>query len=253
VSQSAASQLFPNENPIGRRIRLGSTDERLRSARGLLADGLVYEVAGVVRDTRGVAFDGGDARRIYLPLPDGHRQDRPVLVRTTSEAAQIIRTLSASASSVDPDLVVTATTLQDQLREDAPFVVSSLAAAVATTLGLLGLVVALMGIYATVSYIVVRRTREVGIRVAVGATSRNILTLILGESLRPVAAGLGAGLVVAASGAYLLDGLFYGIGTIHTGLLIGVTSLFLAIALAAAVPPARRALRVDPIAALRAE
>ena len=253
VSASAAELLWPSQNPVGRRVRLGPTDEQTRSARTLVADGLIYEVAGVVRDTRGVAFDGSDARRIYLPLPSGHMTDRPLLVRARSGAEPLLRTLVATASSVDDNLVATTTTLQDQLREAAPFVASSLAAAVATTLGLLGLVIALMGIYATVNYIVVRRTREVGIRMAIGATSRNILTLILGESLRPVVAGLLAGLVFAAGAAYLLDGVFYGIGTINVPLMAGVTVLFLVIAVAAALPPSRRALRVNPIAALRAE
>lgn len=253
VSESAARHLWPHQDPIGQRLRLGRTDEPPRSTRPLVADGLVYEVAGVVSDTRGVAFDGSDARRLYLPLANGRTQDRPLLVRTRSDAAPLLRTLQATAASVDSDLVVTATTLQDQLREAAPFVVSSVAAAVATVLGLLGLVVALMGIYATVSYIVMRRTREVGIRMAIGATSRHILALILGESLRPVVAGLVAGLVPAAAAAYLLDGVFYGIGTIDVPLLAGVTVLFLIIAVAAALPPSRRALRVNPIAALRAE
>ena len=253
VSQSAARHLWPNQDPIGQRLRLGRTDEPPRSSRPLVADGLVYEVAGVVRDTRGVAFDGSDARRLYLPLANGRAKDRPLLVRTRSDAAPLLRTLQATAASVDSDLVVTTTTLQDQLREAAPFVVSSVAAAVATVLGLLGLAVALMGIYATVSYIVMRRTREVGIRMAIGATSRHVLALILGESLRPVVAGLVAGLVPAAAAAYLLDGVFYGIGTIDVPLLAGVTVLFLVIAVAAALPPSRRALRVNPIAALRAE
>ena len=148
--------------------------------------------------------------------------------------------------------MITTSTLQDRLRHSGPFVVASLSAAVASSLGLLGLLLAAMGIYGTVSYIVVRRTREVGIRMAVGAQKRDIVAL-LGESARPVLAGLAIGLGITVTALRLLDGVFFGLGTMDVTSLAGVTSLFLAIALLAAYPPSRRALRVDPIEALRTE
>jgi putative ABC transport system permease protein len=110
-----------------------------------------------------------------------------------------------------------------------------------------------MGIYGTVSYIVVLRTREVGIRMAVGAEKHDILRLILSESTQPVIAGLFVGMILAVGASYLLRGVLYGLHTVDGISFIGVSLLFLAVALLAAYPPSRRATRVDPMVALRYE
>jgi len=110
-----------------------------------------------------------------------------------------------------------------------------------------------MGIYGTVSYIVVLRTREVGIRMAIGAQKRDVLGLILRESARPVFAGLVAGIFLAVGASYLARGLLYGLNGVDGVSLAGVSLLFMAIALLASYPPARRAMRVDPMVALRYE
>jgi ABC-type antimicrobial peptide transport system permease subunit len=156
-------------------------------------------------------------------------------------------------SSIDPGLVTTASTLEEMLRRSPPFITSSLAAAVASTVGLLGLLLASMGIYGTVSHIVVLRTREIGIRMAVGAQKRDIFGLILGESARPVLAGLLAGMFLAVGATYILRSVLYGRDTLDGVSFGGVSLLFLAIALLAAYPPSRRAMRVDPMVALRYE
>jgi putative ABC transport system permease protein len=117
----------------------------------------------------------------------------------------------------------------------------------------LGLLLALMGIYGTVSYIVVLRTREIGIRMAVGAQKRDVLALILRESARPVVAGLIAGALLAAGASYLARGLLYGLNGVDGTSLAGVSLLFLIVGLLASYPPARRATHMDPLVALRYE
>lgn len=253
LSESAAQQLFPERNPIGRSVHLGLTDERRHNRSELFAGGRAYEVIGVARDTRGVDFDGRDARKVYLPLTDDRLASRPILIRTRGEPAQINSALDRIVAAIDPDVAVTSSTLDEILRQTGPFIVSSLAAAVASSIGLLGLVLACMGIGGTVSYIVASRTREVGIRVAIGAQKHDIVGLILRESAAPVIAGLAAGAMMSVGMSYALRGVLYSVRTADLQSVLGVSGLFLAIALAAAYRPTRRALRIDPTVALRYE
>ena len=164
-----------------------------------------------------------------------------------------MKAIDPLVSSIDTGLIANFSTLNEMLRWSTPFIAATLAAAIASAVGLLGLLLALMGIYGTVRYIVVLRTREVGIRIAVGAQKRDILGLILRESTRPVLTGLLAGMFLALGASYLLRGVLYGLGAVDAISFIGVSLLFLAIALLAAYPPSRRAMRVDPVVALRYE
>ena len=252
LSESAAQLLWPGQNPIGRSLRLGS-DGQFQGKGELLPDGPSYQVIGVARDTRGVLMDGSDAEQVYLPLPEDRLQDYPVLIRTRSDPARLIQALGSVISSVDPDLVATASTLDELLRTTPAFFASSFSAAIASTVGLLGLLLASMGIYGTVSYMVVLRRREVGIRLALGAKRRDILELLLRQGMRPVFGGLAAGLFLALGASYLLRGVIYGLKTIDTFSFAGVSVLFLVIAFAASYLPSRKALRVDPVVALRCE
>lgn len=253
LSESAAKQLWPGKNPIGRQLRLGATDERFHSRSELFATGPAYQVVGVAGDTRGEGFDASDSKRVYLPLPENRLQSYSILIRTQSDPTQVMRAIDLVIPSIDTNMLASSSTLQEMLHQSPPFILSSLAAAVASTVGLLGLLLALMGIYGTVSYIVVLRTREVGIRMAIGAQKRDVLGLILRESSRPVLAGLIAGIFLAVGAAYLARGLLYGLNGVDGVSFAGVSLLFFAIALLASYPPARRAMRVDPMIALRYE
>jgi predicted permease len=253
LSESAAKQLWPDQDPVGRSIRLGATDEQVHNSSELRADGPAYQVIGIARDTRGLELNGSDSRLLYLPLAEDRLQNYSILIRTRTDTALVMRAMDSAISSVDPDLVATSSTLDEMLHRSPSFIISSLAAAVASTVGLLGLLLALMGIYGTVSYMVLLRTREVGIRMAIGAQKRDILGLILGESTRPVVAGLLAGMILAIGVSNLLRGMLYGLSAVDPVSFAGVSLLFLMIALLAAYPPARRATHVDPSVALRYE
>jgi ABC-type antimicrobial peptide transport system permease subunit len=143
--------------------------------------------------------------------------------------------------------------LEDLLRGTPPFAVSRMGAIFTSIVGLLGLFLASMGIYGTVSYVVLLRTREVGIRMALGAKKGDVVRLMLRESTRPVVAGLLAGVVLAVGASYLLRKILYGMSLVDGISFVGVSALFLGIALFAAYVPSRRAMRVDPVVALRYE
>jgi predicted permease len=254
LSESAAKQFWPGQNPVGRSLRLGPVDERFHNQSELLTTGPVYEVIGVARDSRGAEFDRSDSKRVYLPLSADRLPTYPILIRTRSDPAEVLSAVAPAISSIDPNIMATASTLEEMLRQSAPFLASSMAAAVASTVGLLGLLLALMGIYGTVSYIVVLRTREVGIRMAIGAQGRDVLGLILRESARAVLAGLITGILLAVGASYLARGVLYGLNGVDGAVSFGgVSLLFVAIAMIASYAPARRAMRVDPMVALRYE
>ncbi|HEY6308415.1 MAG TPA: ABC transporter permease [Candidatus Angelobacter sp.] len=252
LSQSAAQQLWPGENPIGRSLRLG-TEGLFHRKSELLPDGPVYQVIGVAGDTRGATFDGSDSKLVYVQLPEDRLQDYSILVRTQSDPNQVIGAIRPLISSLDPDLEVDSSTFEEMLRLAATVFLPRFAAAIASPVGLVGLLLASMGIYGTVSYIVVLRTREVGIRMALGAQKRAILGLMLQQCMRPVLAGLLAGMFLAVGASYLLRGALHGLSTVDGISFAGVSLLFLAIALFAAYVPSRRAMRVEPTVALRYE
>ena len=252
LSESAARQLWPGQNPIGRSLRLG-TGQQFHNKGELLPDGPTWRVIGVANDTRGVELDGSDAAQVYLPMPENRVQDYPILLRTQSDPTIVSRAIDDVVASVGADLIVSTATLEEMLRQTPPFLGAWFAALVACTVGLFGLVLAAMGIYGTISYMVVLRTREVGIRIAIGAQRGDIRGLMVRDSTRPVLAGLGAGMLLAVGASYLLRAVLYGVHLVDGVSFLGASLLFLTIALLATLPASRRATRVDPMVALRYE
>jgi ABC-type antimicrobial peptide transport system permease subunit len=253
VSQSAAAEFWPGENPIGKKLSLDASDQFHDSVQ-LFPQGLVYQVIGVVGDTRAITPQGDEVRKVYLPFTaDRFDGGVPLLIRFTGDAKVALREIAKQLQAVDPNVIVYASTLEDQLTSTPRFVITQLSAIFASLVGLLGLVLACVGIYGTVSYAVVRRTREVGIRMALGARKKDVLQMIVFESARPVMLGLIVGAFAAAGAARLLRSLLFGIGALDPVSFLGVGLLFLAISLFAAYLPARRAAHVDPLVALRCD
>ncbi len=186
-------------------------------------------------------------------MPESRISDYPLLIRTKMDPKAFMRTIQPMIAAIDHDTESSSLTLEEMLRQTPSFVVAGLAASIASTVGLLGLFLAAMGIYGTVSYIVELRTREVGVRMALGARKKDVLTLMLLESARPVVGGLAAGLVLAIGAAYLLRAILYGLGLFDAISFLGVAALLLLIALFAAYVPSRRAMQVEPVVALRYE
>jgi predicted permease len=252
VSRTAAERLWQGRNPIGLSLRL-STKGQFLPKNELVPDGRSLHVVGVVGDTLGSGQERKDGGTIYLPLPDEGLAEYPILVRTDGDAEQLMDALASVISSTDPNLIAHASTVARMFRTTPTFMIPSTSAAIASAVGTIGLLLASLGIYGTVSYVVVLRTREIGIRLALGAQKSNILSLMLRETIRPVFAGLLLGTCFAVGVSHLLRQILFELNSVD-GVSFGVTSaLFLAIALFAAYMPSRRAMRVDPVGALRAE
>jgi predicted permease len=248
LSESAAKQLWPGQNPVGRSLRLSldnKNEDRL--------DKPTYQVIGIARDVPIDSLNGPAKELVYVPLPQERLQDFPILVRPYSDPAQFRNEIGSVISSIEPSLVAISSTLEQEHGNTTAVSVSSFLAAIASPIGLIGLLLAVMGIYGMVSHIVVMRTREIGIRMALGAQKLGIFVLIQRESMRPVLAGLLVGATLAVSAFYLLRGALYALLTLDSISFAGVAVAFLVIALLAAYVPSRRAMRVDPMEALRCE
>lgn len=250
VSEAAARRLWPAQDPIGQLMRFNTTGQ-FHTASELLPDGPTWQVIGIARDTRGVTLDGSDSQQVYVPMPRDRAKDYPLLLRTSVDPNLVVDRLAPIVAQVDPTLTVTTTTLQSMLRQTQAFLAASFSAAIASSIGLCGLLLASLGIYSAVSYDVVLRTREVGIRMAIGAQKRDILNVVMRESLRAVLVGIAVGVVLAIGAARLLRGVLYGLGALDVVSFATASVLFLTIALAASWLPSRRAMRIDPLVALR--
>ena len=252
LSETAAQRLWPGQNPIGRTLEM-NTDGQFHDKSELIPDGRSYQVVGVAHDVRGVLLDNSDAAQVYLQIPENRMNEFPTLVRTSITPGQLMHGIEETIASVDGNIVANASTLDDMLKQTPPFMVSGLVALIAGTVGLLGLVLSAMGIYGTLSYMVVLRTREVGIRMALGARRGEVLWLMLRQSSAPILYGLLAGALLAIADFYLLKKVLYGVGPLDAVSYSSISVLFLLVALVASYVPARRATRVDPAVALRYE
>jgi predicted permease len=252
VSEAAARELWPGQDPIGRTLTLDGSHE-FHANGELVPTGTPYQVISVVKSTRGVIPGEADAKKVYLPLPSDRIDDVSLLVRCNGDPKQIIRELGKQVQLVDKNLVVYAETLDGLLTSTPIFVISRLSALFATIIGVLGLLLACVGICGTVNYAVVRRTREIGIRMALGARRSDVLRLILGESGRPVLIGVLVGLLAAAAASRVLRALLFGLSAFDPWSFAGIGISCLFIALVAAYVPARQAATVDPMIALRCE
>ena len=242
INETTAHNFWPNESPVGRRISNGGKNREY------------YEVVGVVND---IAFPGGLGEpytryEAFVPAAQSAPSYLLLALRTSSSADAIANSLRSTIAGLDPDLPVyrirSARTAVDQGLGSISLLGSLLGAFAA-----IGLILSAIGIYGVISYTVVQRTGELGIRMALGAQSRDVLWLVLGKGAVLVVTGALLGGVGAYGVSRLLISLIPSLPT-RDPLILPVTALGLvAVALLACYLPARRATRVDPLVALRSE
>ena len=240
VNEALARRAWPGEDPIGRRLIAGNPDGTSE-----------LTVVGVASDARLVSLDGAVEPYIYLPMAQQSMSTVSLVVKTRGPASAIPQ-VRALLRDMNPNLPVTeALSLRDVTA--IGLVPQRIALSVAGSLGLVGLLLAAIGIYGVTAFAVSHRTREIGIRMALGADKGRVLRLVLRQGFILAAIGITCGVAAASAGATLLESLLFGIPGLDP-LAFGSACLILAVVtLAASYIPARRAARVDPAVALRSE
>jgi predicted permease len=245
VSESCARVLWPGKDPLQQTYQRGKRK---------------LTVIGLVGNARLTALRNGDDAIVYMPLAEtkaeagevGHPIDSAVvLVRTSQPPRTLMGTVTDLARALDaslsPNVQMLATTLHDRMSDSEKFT------AVVGGMGALALVLAIVGLYGVVAYAVSHRTREIGIRIALGATSSRLVHNLLSGFVLPLAYALGAGLVLAAVLSTVIREYLYGVSNWDPLSYAGAVLLLAAAGGLAALIPARRALKVDPVVALRCE
>jgi putative ABC transport system permease protein len=241
VSASLAKKYWPGENPVGKRLRFDDNP----------ADPW-FTVVGLVGDVRQLGLSKAPPSLLYLPYEQFALPFTSVAVRSSLPQGTVISLLKAQLAAIDPDMPFgDITSLQSEVENsvDQP----RFRAMLIGTFALLALILAAVGVYGLISYTVTQRTREIGIRVALGAAPRQILIPVIREGLRLALVGIGLGLIGAFAAMRALTAFLFGVGASDPLTFAGVALLLLAVATAASYIPSRRALRVDPVVALRAD
>ncbi len=242
VNETLAKRVFPSEDPMGRVVRAG---------------GKTYEIVGIAKDAKARTIGEAPEGTIYLPL-EHHPEDVmsffgiSLLVKTAGNPRAMTRAVRAQIASLDPNLAVFGVqTMQEHV--DKSMLVPRLSAVLLGLFGAVGLVLATIGLYGVLSYSVRRRTREIGIRMALGASAKDVLGLVTGQGMWLAGIGLAIGLAISFGVWRFAASLLYGISATDGVTFIGVPLLLLAVAFVATLVPARRAARVEPMDALRWE
>ena len=239
INEAMARQFWPNENAVGKRFHFfGDIDLR--------------EVVGVARNTVVNAIGEEPQPLAYLPLTQDFAPAVTLQVRTSSRPEAVIATVRSQVQSLDTNLALTNVNTIGELIDQGLWA-PRMGAALLSVFGGLALFLAVVGVYGVLSYSVNQQTREIGVRMAMGAQSGRILRLVVGQGMRLAAAGLTAGILIAFAATRVLSSLLFGVRA-HDPLIFGGVSVVLAsAAILACYIPARRATRVDPIIALRYE
>jgi len=243
VDETMAKQFWPNQDPLGKRFSMKS------------ATGPFIEVVGLARDGQtDWHFSLDPHAYFYLPLAQNFATSLSIQVRTTVPPESLSKGVQQQIHALAPDLpIFDARTMEQGIHGLGGLFMFRLAAALAGAMGMLGLTLATVGVYGVVSFGAAQRTREMGIRMALGASRRDVLMAVVRQGLQLTLIGIASGLVGAFALSRLLRGMLVGVHPGDPVTFIAVSLLLLAVALLASYIPARRATKVDPMVALRYE
>jgi len=245
VSEATARRLWPGADPIGKMARLQWKGE---------SEATPFQVIGVARDAQTVRLGEIPAGFAYAPLVQRQWNDFSLLARTSGPAEQIKALVWAAARQLEPTVRLQLLTPEEGIaggRTGTKYTREALI--IAAALGLLALSLAAIGVYGVMTYSVSQRTREIGVRMALGANRRDVLRLVTSQGLRLIGFGAALGIAGGAAVSRLLMSLLFGLSPLDPIAYLSVALLLLAVALLAIYLPARRAATVDPLVALRCE
>jgi putative ABC transport system permease protein len=237
VSESAATQFWPGSDPIGQRIRVMFSPD--------------VTIVGVAGDVHHNGLDLPSYPHIYLSHNQEPWSSVSLVVRTSVAPAALAPVVRERLRAADPALPIAARTMADVM--SASLGRPRLYAAMTAIFGSVALLLALVGIFGVVSYVAAQRTREIGVRMALGAQRREILMLVVGQGMRPIAVGIGLGVLTAVGVTRFLSKLLFHVTPLDPLTFAAVTALLGIAALIGCWIPARRATQVDPLTSLRAE
>jgi macrolide transport system ATP-binding/permease protein len=253
VSEATARRFWTGEDPIGKHLKIGSEKGTMSFPGEKDPFVASSEVVGVARDVRSMDLRKIDESFVYLPLSQTHQWTRTLLARTDGDPTPLLPAIGREVRRVDANLPVIGAPLYTMVSMNPFFVVSRIGGLLASIVGVLGLLLACTGVYGMVSYSVAQRTREIGIRMALGAQSFQVLRHVVREGFQPILAGIVIGIVASAGISRLMAATLFGLNPMDAVSFSGVSLLLGAIALLATWLPARRATEVDPMVALRYE
>jgi predicted permease len=243
VNEAFVRKYFPGEDPIGKRF--GDTDLKPDS---------IKQIVGVVMDFKDAGLDQEQWPAVYYPFNQDVDTYFSVIVRTAQDEKSMLPVLSAAIHQVNPNVGVQGeSTMTQRINDSQTAYIHRSAAYLVSGFALLALVLGVVGLYGVIAYSVSQRTREIGVRMALGAQKSSVYQLVLGEAGRLIAVGVLVGLAGSVGAAMLMGKLLFGVQAWDAGTLIGVALVLAASAMLASYFPARRAASVNPTEALRAE
>ena len=255
ANQAFVKQYFPNKDPIGQRIELGAPASLIAHDVWMGTERETVTIAGVMRDNRdqGLALPvAPQLIALFRQVPQVNFGFKDVLVRSNVAPEALEQAVAQQLHSLDPRLPLSEVETMSEYLDDMTAVKRFTSVILASFAGI-GLLLAVMGIYGVIAYLVAQRTQEIGIRLALGAPQSAVVWLVSSQGLRMASAGVALGLMGTALAARSMTSLLYGISALDPVTMGSASIVLIAIALGACMLPARRAAKIDPIQALRAE
>jgi predicted permease len=239
VNETFAKDVFPGESPLGKVLLFGGNDRHV-------------EIVGVIRDVKITAVNAPPLDEVYFPLRQLAKPGLNVIARTSGPPPALQRSIRNAVASVDSTQAVSFfATLENTV--DASLGAQRLVATLTAVFAGLALLLSLTGLYSVLAYLVLQRTAEIGIRMALGATRRQVIGLVMRSGLGLVSGGLVLGLGGAAAAGRLIRQLLFGVEPLSGSVYVAVALSFALVAALACLGPSLRASRIDPLAACRAE